>query len=185
MKSPLVHELVWIWISLEDNFTVVGQKLRAWHSLGFPCFLSVNSCKQPLEVLCLSRNLTFDRSTHFWRKQLLQSLMKDTKTFLRFLMLLLSDDPECLMKELFQAGLQSHAGKNHNSEDSLPLLEQMLLALQNSPERLLQIQRLIEDLSRNAEGLSILPEDFQTIWEPIQRVAASMQKSSGRRGAKQ
>ena len=119
------------------------------------------------------------------REQLLQSLMKDTKTLLRFLMLLLSDDPESLMKELLHAGLQSHSDKNHNSEDSFPLLEQMLLALQNSPEKLLQIQRLIEDLSRNAEGRSILPEDFQTIWEPIQRVAATMQKSSGRRGAKQ
>lgn len=114
------------------------------------------------------------------REQLLQGLIKDTKTLLRFLMLLLSDDPERLMKGLFQAGSRSHAGRNPGGEHLLPLLEQMLIALQKSPEKLIQIQRLIEDLSHSSAGRLILPDDFQSVWEPIQRVAATMQKTAGK-----
>jgi hypothetical protein len=84
------------------------------------------------------------------------------------------------MKGLFQAGSRSHAGRNPGGEHLLPLLEQMLIALQKSPEKLIQIQRLIEDLSHSSAGRLILPDDFQSVWEPIQRVAATMQKTAGK-----
>lgn len=118
------------------------------------------------------------------KERLLRDLLKDTKTLLRFLVLLLSDDPEQLFDELRNLAKNSDADASRGSEDSLPLLEHMLRALHHSPYKLDQVHRLIEDLRKTPEGRSILPPELDSVWEPINRARhLSVTSTSGSRGA--
>ena len=118
------------------------------------------------------------------REHLLRSLLKDSSTLLRFLMVLLSDDPEDVLEELRRQSLLNHTGDGGSRDDALPLLEQLLWALQNDPEKLSHIQRIVDDLSAESEVSSILTPEFRAIWDPICRVAARRQKPSARKGVK-
>ena len=43
----------------------------------------------------------------------------------------------------------------------------MVRALARDPRQLDDIDRLVRDLGRTAEGRALLPDDWDTIWEPI------------------
>jgi hypothetical protein len=118
------------------------------------------------------------------REDLLRSLLKDTNTLLRFLMVLLSDDPEMVLGELQRQSMQDQANDGGAGDNTLPLLEQLLLALQNNPEKLSHIQRIVDDLSADHEDPSILTPEFRSVWDPIFRVASKRQKQSARKGTK-
>jgi len=119
------------------------------------------------------------------KEQLLHNLLKDTRTLLRFLMLLLSDDPEHLFDELRNLAKTSETDRSRRSEDLVPLLEHLLRALHRSPGKLEQVHRLIEDLRKTPEGRSILPCELDSVWEPINRARnASIAATDGPGGAK-
>jgi hypothetical protein len=114
------------------------------------------------------------------RERLLRDLLRDSRTLLRFLLLLLSDDPERLFEELRELTLDPSSAQGRSSGEMLPLLEHMLAALHRNPEKLDQIHRLIEDLKKTPEGRSILPSELEDVWGPISRVrAATAQPRSG------
>lgn len=114
------------------------------------------------------------------RERLLRDLLRDSRTLLRFLLLLLSDDPEKLFEELRELSLDPSGAQDRSSGDMLPLLEHMLAALHKHPEKLDQVHRLIEDLKKTPEGRSILPVELEEVWGPIARVrAATAQPRSG------
>lgn len=104
------------------------------------------------------------------REMLLRDLLRDSKTLLRFLMLLLSDDPERLFEELRGLATLPDGSDAGPFGESLPLLEHTLRALYRCPEKLDQVHRVIEDLRKTPEGRSILPAEFEQVWEPIRRV---------------
>lgn len=108
------------------------------------------------------------------RERLLRDLLRDSKTLLRFLLLLLSDDPERLFEELRELAGESPRATDHAGGDLLPLLEHMLSALHRSPEKLGQVHRLIEDLKKTPEGRSILPPELEEVWGPISRVRTEL-----------
>jgi len=141
--------------------------------VAFRVSAKVGSVEQTAAFVC---NLPLIDAPENRREKLLRSLVKDTKTLLRFLMLLLSDDPEGLSNELRRQTDDSGRGGPSNS-DQLPLLEQMLAALANSPEKLEQVQRLIKDLAHDSDGGSLLPQEFTAVWEPILQVCEATQKS--------
>jgi hypothetical protein len=103
------------------------------------------------------------------RERLLRSLLQNREQVLRFLLLLLSDDGTEL-SGLLQAtalirgkdGAQTAAGAF-----GLPLFEAMVRALDRDPDKLDSIARLVADLRTTPEGQQLLPETFDTIWEPI------------------
>jgi hypothetical protein len=114
------------------------------------------------------------------RERLLRDLLRDSRTLLRFLLLLLSDDPERLFEELRELTLDPSGAQGRSNENMLPLLEHMLAALHKHPEKLDQVHRLIEDLKKTPEGRSILPGELEDVWGPIGRVrAATAQPRSG------
>ncbi|HKQ50442.1 MAG TPA: phospholipase D family protein [Phycisphaerae bacterium] len=102
--------------------------------------------------------------------RLLRDLLKDSRTLLRLLLMMLADDPERLFGEMKDFIIDPNNGSSRRSDDLLPLLEHLLRALDRSPEKLEHVHRLIEDLRRTPEGMSILPADFELVWDPIRRV---------------
>jgi len=104
------------------------------------------------------------------KERLLRDLLSDSRTLIRFLLMLLSDDPERLFNELRELAADSAANGAAPSHDGLPLLEHMLTALHRSPGKLDQVQRLIDDLRKTPEGRSILPPELEAVWGPIGQV---------------
>ena len=49
----------------------------------------------------------------------------------------------------------------------LPVLESMVRALARDPERLDHVERLIKSLSASEEGRALIPDDLESVWEPI------------------
>lgn len=129
--------------------------------------------------ICFVLNLPLVGGPSDRKDRLLRNLMKDSKTLLRFLLLLLSDDPERLFEEMSHLANNSENNSLRGSTDLLPLLEHLLRALDRSPERLDHVQRLIEDLRRTPEGRSILPADLELVWEPIHRVLRPVVSDEG------
>lgn len=106
------------------------------------------------------------------RERLLRDLLKDSSTLLRFVMMLLSDDPEQLFEDLRESTRGESGRASRTSIDLVPLLEQLLRALHRWPEKLDQVERLINDLTKTPEGQSLLPPELNEIWAPIARVRA-------------
>ena len=104
------------------------------------------------------------------KERLLRELLSDSRTLIRFLLMLLSDDPERLLSELRQMSTTPEVTPGAPSHDGLPLLEHMLASLHRCPEKLDQVHRLIEDLRKTPEGRSILPPELEAVWGPIGQV---------------
>ena len=66
------------------------------------------------------------------------------------------------------------SGEWRHAADSLPLLEALLRTLARDPERLDQVQRLIEDLRADTQADTLLPPELVEIWEPIWATAEGM-----------
>jgi len=73
------------------------------------------------------------------------------------------------------AASQLHAiGLTELVTSSLPEYEALALRLARDPERLDQVQRLIEDLRADAQADTFLPPELVEIWEPIWATAEGM-----------
>ena len=108
--------------------------------------------------------------------RLLRLLLGDTARFLRYLLMLLRDDalePDGLIS-LLDALEGDDSGEWRHAADSLPLLEALLRTLARDPERLDQVQRLIEDLRADTQADTLLPPELVEIWEPIWATAEGM-----------
>ena len=51
--------------------------------------------------------------------------------------------------------------------DDTPLLESLLKTLDRSPERLDEIQRLLDDIRESWDPDEMLPEGFLAVWEAV------------------
>ena len=101
--------------------------------------------------------------------RLLRILLGDAERFLRYLLMLLSDEalePDGLT-DLLDALEGTDSGDRHHAAASLPLLEALLRTLAHDPDRLDQVRRLIDDLRADPEGDALLPPGLVEIWEPI------------------
>ena len=109
--------------------------------------------------------------------RLLRLLLGDAERFLRYLLMLLSDDARepASLADLLDA-LEGDGGKWQHTAASLPLLEALLRTLAHDPGRLDQVRRLIEDLRADAEGDALLPAGLDAIWEPIWAAAEEMRR---------
>ena len=55
------------------------------------------------------------------------------------------------------------------SQDSIPLLEELVRALARAPEKIERIQKLVAKLKESSEGCALLPDGFDEVWKPIER----------------
>lgn len=112
-------------------------------------------------------NLPLEGAPEDRQERILRSLLGDRAKFLRFLLLLLGEwepgnggAPIATVVESMTKGSDSTSG-------GIPLFEAMVRALDRGPEKLDEIARLIGDLRATADGVDILPPDFDEIWQPI------------------
>lgn len=99
--------------------------------------------------------------------RLLAAMLRDRDRLLRYLLMLLHD--QGALTEIDEAGVTAGAfgGWLGSGWDELPLMELLLRAVDSHPERLDHIDRLLDDLAGEREDL--LPQGWETIWEPIWR----------------
>jgi hypothetical protein len=103
------------------------------------------------------------------REQVLRSLLKDRSRMMHFLWLLLADEG-VPVPELTGADAREAVGGNERSSVSTNGLFEMLLRnLGRTPERLDNLESLLKELRRGAEGEDLMPVGFDAIWEPIWR----------------
>jgi hypothetical protein len=97
---------------------------------------------------------------------ILTTVLRNRDGFLRYLMMLLGNMgnhavlPEQPQAELGGRGRWSLAGFGTQS-----LLEDMTRAFARDPERLREVQRVVDRLSGTSEGRSMIPDDFLAVWE--------------------
>lgn len=103
-------------------------------------------------------------------QRLLTALLENREQLLRYLLMLLAEDEHdlrAMTESLEPIGGNPIETNETDSELDLPLLEPLLKALEHQPERLDQIARLVDDLSRHEQGRTLLPEGFAQMWQPI------------------
>jgi hypothetical protein len=103
--------------------------------------------------------------------RLLASMLGNREQLLRFIWLLLETQAEIgAIADLAQC---AGAPWNVVSMEDYPIFERIVRTLAGEPQRLNDIGRLIEDLSRTPEGRTLLPSALSQIWRAIQTLQAA------------
>jgi len=66
----------------------------------------------------------------------------------------------------------------YSFRDDFPLLEEMTRALSVDPKRLLEIRRLVSDLSVTKEGMAVIPEGFPALWSVFEPFCEEVPRES-------
>lgn len=112
--------------------------------------------------------------------RILQSIIKDSSSFVRYILFLLAEgEMSGELTELIRIIGSEKSGnrENSNSPDSIPLLEELVRALSRKPEKIDSIAKLVEDLRKNPDGEKLLPEGFDIIWQPILNARRELKQS--------
>lgn len=125
------------------------------------------------------------------QQRLLRSLLVNRQEVLRFLRLLLAGEGadvshllEMSVRENDPESVTDSAAAGFPLE--FPLLEALIRALHEAPEKLDDVQRLVTDLAGGPGGVELLPEGFEAIWEPIRamREELARREASGTKPSK-
>jgi hypothetical protein len=100
-------------------------------------------------------------------ERVLSGLLANRADLIRFLLLLLGNTEDALAA--FDGDGQD--GTSHISlfagRGSEALLEPLVRTFARNPERLRDVERLVEDLHRCADATSVLPDRWHEVWDPI------------------
>lgn len=116
------------------------------------------------------------------RQQILRSLLSDKNKVLRLLMFLLADtkaDARELAKAMGISDTTTLAVESGPSSDMthlprFPLFEALIKALHRNPAQLDRIHSLVKDLRQFPEEETMLPDNFEEIWEPVYAVRQTL-----------
>ena len=106
-------------------------------------------------------------------QRLLHTILKDSQDVLRLILLLLSD-VETSVSEWTDLIRGNGNAPSPNTSSTFPLLETLLKALDRDPDKLDEVNRLIDDLRKSPEGINLIPPGFEDIWDPIWAVRQEM-----------
>lgn len=100
---------------------------------------------------------------------ILRSIVSDGNRFLRYLLLLLSEED---IEWMWLTDTQKQAGAPIDSQPGLGLgdsvlMEKLVRAYSRAPEKLDRIAALVEKISRTSEGRELLPDGFEELWQVI------------------
>jgi hypothetical protein len=113
------------------------------------------------------------------RQRLLRHLLKDRQQVMRYLFLLLGEEGSLSLSDFTE--LPRHANGSANANEGyradLPMLEALVKALERSPEKLDHVERLVSELSSTEDGQSLLPEEFDQIWQPLWQARQELAKN--------
>lgn len=104
------------------------------------------------------------------RKCIMEEMLKDKSQVLRLMMLLLSlermSDPTGTLPDEWR-GRDKGSGRPQLLPVMVPLFENMVRTLNNNPQRIDDLNNLIQDLRGNPETRDLLPDGLDEIWKPI------------------
>lgn len=101
------------------------------------------------------------------RERLLYSLLQNQAEVLRYLLLLLSDDPLDLLGGEEGGNGPGWFGSLGTGGLAFGLLEPLLRTLARNPEKLDRVARLVSDLRSSEKGRDLLPEGFDELWDAV------------------
>jgi len=104
------------------------------------------------------------------RERILRSLLRNKNQVIRFILLLLAEggaEAYDILEEIRDAMAKGHKNGAGGNGIGLPLFESLVKALNRDPRKLDQVARLVDDLKKTPEGKELLPDGFDSIWEPI------------------
>ncbi len=111
-------------------------------------------------------------------RAILQSIISDRGKFIRYILLLLSEenDPARMMSLMarYRFGLDD---KTAAAARTIPLLEELVRAYSRSPEKLDRINEIVRDLTMLEDDNEILPKGFEEVWEVFRQVRSEEQKT--------
>lgn len=101
-------------------------------------------------------------------ERVLMAMLKDRDQVMRYLLMMLIDDGT-EAADAFAAVRSPGETQFYNADGQLgiPMLETLMRTLTRDPAKLDQVNRLVEDLRKTPEGIQLLPDGFDAIWEPI------------------
>lgn len=100
----------------------------------------------------------------------LRNFMKDQASFVRYVMLLLADDPGAFAVDAPTWLTQDSHGARGARDiglERIPLLERMARAYSRDPGKLEHIDALMKDLQLRADSACVIPEEFLKLWEAL------------------
>lgn len=101
-------------------------------------------------------------------RDILLHVISDPQRFIRYLLLLLSRDPEAAFLEHLNKKPKSGSGSGaQDGVSAIPLFEEMLRAASRSPDRLHRIGRVVDELRRAPQGNKVLPAGFERVWNAL------------------
>ena len=103
------------------------------------------------------------------RERLMHSLLRNKDQFIRFILFLLAEGGADVRNILIalQARLSAKGGAGEAHSSGFPLFETLVRALDRNPAKLDHIARVVDDFRKTEEGRGLLPEGFDSIWDPI------------------
>lgn len=102
---------------------------------------------------------------------ILRHLLSDRDRVLRFLLLLLSDSDALGFAHWLAEGSDGHGQSSFlHTMFGETLFESLVRALDRDPARLDQVARIIADLRQSQEGVELVPDDFDSVWQPVWEV---------------
>ncbi len=93
--------------------------------------------------------------------------MRDRGQVLRFLLFLLSDQDQLSSVPTELADVAADGSVAAGAFDSTALFERLVRALDRNPRRLDEVNRVVSDLTASPDGETMLPDGFNSVWEPI------------------
>ncbi|MCL5289448.1 MAG: phospholipase D family protein [Firmicutes bacterium] len=157
--------------SLDPLFTGKHVLFKALSPVGVTSFIAFNLFIEAGGVertLSFVLNLPLEGRPAERDNLILQSVIKDRSSFIRYILFLLADsDTSYELSELIGSGNNGKNGNGKSSFNRFPLLEELLKALSRNPEKIDSIAKLVDDLMKYPEGEKLLPEGFNAIWKPI------------------
>ena len=98
---------------------------------------------------------------------IMSSMINSSERFLRYLALLLSDDPTAPGGAILRRRTQGGDGTNgaETSWDTTVVLENLIRAYSRNPKRLARIEALLVDLKQGPTAASVIPPEFEDIWQ--------------------
>jgi hypothetical protein len=117
-------------------------------------------------------NIPDDRDNH-----ILRSILSDKNRFVRYLLLLLSEDAT----SVWLAELHQHTDLG-TSGQAVPLLgasdlaEKLVRTYSRAPDKLDRVAKLVDDLCKTPEGRQLLPEGFEELWRVIWKAKLELKR---------
>lgn len=123
-------------------------------------------------------NLPVDRMPDDRDNRILRRILGDRDRFVRYLLLLLSEDATSKwLAELSRAGDQNRGGRDLSLLEGSELAERLVRAYSRAPEKLDRVAQLVHELRKSSEGRQLLPEGFEDLWRAIWQARLQIRES--------